>query len=188
MTDIRLINGERIFVRERMGASKKNDLTTNEFDIITRHYLVHNTYMSQTSKYLSMFKKNNMVVSFDYSYVDNIPYFAKTLPYTDIAFLSRPNISLQEAKKIIKEIFGYNLYVLIITRGNKGSLAYDGKNIYVQPALPVNNIIDTLGAGDSFIGSFLASQLKNQTIEKSLQEAACYASKTCQHLGAWIPK
>src|SRR5699024_792353 len=43
---------------------------------------------------------------------------------------------------------------VIITRGKKGALFSNGKNIYEQPSIETK-VVDTLGAGDSFIAKFL---------------------------------
>ena len=32
---------------------------------------------------------------------------------------------------------------------------YDGEQFYVQPATPVKTVVDTMGAGDSFLTAFM---------------------------------
>ncbi|MER2493445.1 sugar kinase [Catenovulum sediminis] len=52
---------------------------------------------------------------------------------------------------------------------------------------PVQNVVDTTSAGDSFNGSFLAARLKGKSIADSVQFAAKTAGTVIQHKGAIIP-
>mgnify|MGYP000214208089 CR=1 FL=1 len=44
--------------------------------------------------------------------------------------------------------------VLLATFGEKGSLAYDGRNFYRQKCLASENLVNTVGAGDSYGSAF----------------------------------
>ena len=52
--------------------------------------------------------------------------------------------------------------VVVITDGNKGAYAYEGKNFYYCPTFPAE-VISTLGAGDSFASTFCAALYRNGT-------------------------
>jgi ribokinase len=70
----------------------------------------------------------------------------------------------------------------ILTLGKKGSYYYDGLNYFHAPAYLVNTV-DTTGAGDAYIGAFVASQLSGVSIEDSLKRASACASLTIQKVG-----
>ena len=53
-----------------------------------------------------------------------------------------------------------------------------------QSALDVD-VIDTLGVGDAFIGSFLSRFLKNASIPSALKHAAEYSAHSCTIEGAF---
>ena len=59
--------------------------------------------------------------------------------------------------------------IVVMTLGQHGSLVNDGQTIFRGEALPVN-VVDTLGAGDSYIASFLVSRLKGDTITESIKK------------------
>ncbi len=72
---------------------------------------------------------------------------------------------------------------LLITHGSVGAeLRYDGEQIFV-PAHKVN-AIDTTGAGDTFIGYFLASQMAGMDRVTSLERAAAASALSVSRAGA----
>lgn len=62
-----------------------------------------------------------------------------------------------------------NLKIIIITKGENGSLVYDisGEKFFETPAEKVETV-STVGAGDSFSASFLSEYLKTKDIQSSL--------------------
>lgn len=90
----------------------------------------------------------------------------------DIRFL------LRELKKIVP---GY----VVITNGERGSMAYDGKKIYQQKIVKVKKIVNTTGVGDAFGSSFVAGmQLYKGNITQSLLLGAKNASSVVGSRGA----
>ena len=62
--------------------------------------------------------------------------------------------------------------VVVITDGNKGAYAYEGKNYYYCPIFP-SEVISTLGAGDAFASTFCATLFRNN---KDIGSALMYGS------------
>lgn len=73
---------------------------------------------------------------------------------------------------------------MLITLASSGSLVYAGSQHVVQSAKPVD-VIDTTGAGDSFLSAFLCTYLQTKNIEKSLQSGTNLASEVITHMGAY---
>src|SRR5439155_18124640 len=69
--------------------------------------------------------------------------------------------------------------------GSRGAAAFTRDARYHQPAVPTANVVDTLGAGDAFIGATLAGMLRDEPLEDMLRAAASSASTTCQSYGAF---
>lgn len=187
VTDVEIRDGERVFAREELGVLKDFRLDASVIEFIASHELVHNTYLGQTERYLPRFRMANVTVSFDYSDMQDQTLLANTLPFVDIAFVSTPNGSISEAEKLAKELTRYGPRLVVATMGAAGSLAFDGNRSWFQPAIPVDPVVDTLGAGDAFIGTFLSGWLEGKAIDLILREAAARASDVCRHLGAWVP-
>jgi len=105
----------------------------------------------------------------------------------DITFANEQEIlSLINAKSFDEVIaFGKQLgKLLIVTRGEKGSLAIQ-KNEVVECSSKKNlKIIDLTGAGDLFAGGFLHGHINNFSIKESLEKGTEMSSKIIQKIGA----
>ena len=74
--------------------------------------------------------------------------------------------------------------IVVATRGGKGSLAYDGESFYPGQIVPCS-VVDTMGAGDSFIAGFLIAWLKKEPIPACMRAGAENAAVTLGYPGAW---
>lgn len=81
--------------------------------------------------------------------------------------------SYKTDEQILKEYKGK----LILTYGEKGVFIYDDGKVKNVPALKIRDVVDTTGAGDTFLASFA----KAIGEEKSLNDAVVYAN-TCAGL------
>ena len=74
--------------------------------------------------------------------------------------------------------------ITIITDGKNGAYAYDSEQYYHCGEFPAN-VVSTLGAGDAFSSTFVASIVKtNCNIEQSLKNASVVAASVVEHFGA----
>ena len=74
--------------------------------------------------------------------------------------------------------------IAIITLGENGSIAWDGEHFYRQPAACVD-VIDTMGAGDSFIAGFLCAMACGRSLTVAMEQGTLSAARTIQYHGAW---
>jgi fructoselysine 6-kinase len=72
----------------------------------------------------------------------------------------------------------------IVTMGPSGAIAADARQTARVPAV-ATEIVDTTGAGDSFIAGFLAASASGDDLPAALRAAAEWAAVTCGHLGGW---
>lgn len=106
------------------------------------------------------------------------------LPYISFAFYSDDGHDEDEIKAYLKRRYQNNLKAIICTRGDKGSICYDGKDFYSYGIIACD-VKDTMGAGDSYITAFVLSYLKDQDVLKAMQSGAGNASITLGYSGAW---
>lgn len=74
--------------------------------------------------------------------------------------------------------------ITIITDGKNGAYAYDSEKYYHCGEFPAT-VVSTLGAGDAFSSTFVASLIKTEgNIEQSLKNASVVAASVVEHFGA----
>lgn len=90
---------------------------------------------------------------------------------------------LKIAKRLIHE---YNLNILVLTKGEFGSYVLTPKETFFRET-PKVHVADTVGAGDSFTGAFVAALLSGESITKAHQLAVEVSAYVCTQHGA-MPK
>ncbi len=79
-----------------------------------------------------------------------------------------------------------NLFVM--TRSEKGSVITNGKRKVLQPATPVETIVDTTGAGDAYAAGFLYGYTQNKSLEECARLGTFCATQVIQQVGARIER
>ncbi len=92
-----------------------------------------------------------------------------------------PGIDLQDKCWIL--LGKYNLKMLILTCGINGSYVFTPGNVSFQPT-PKVEVADTVGAGDSFTATFIASVLKGMPVEEAHRRAVEVSAYVCTQQGA----
>lgn len=90
----------------------------------------------------------------------------------------------EDILKMLNKLKSTNAKIVIITDGKNGVYAHDGKRYYKCGEFPAK-VVSTLGAGDAFSSTFVASLIKTDwDIEKSLKYASVNAAATVEKFGA----
>ena len=90
--------------------------------------------------------------------------------------------SINDAISFSKEL-GKNI---VITRGEKGSIAINKKEVVEHPARENLDLIDLTGAGDLFAAGYLHGQINNLSSKECLIKGTELSSKVIQQFGARI--
>lgn len=76
-----------------------------------------------------------------------------------------------------------NVPMLVVTRGEYGAIAIaNGERAEVK-AQPIDEVVDTTGAGDLFAAGFLAGQAEGRNLEESLKMGAICAAEIIAQVG-----
>jgi len=105
----------------------------------------------------------------------------------DITFANEQEItSLIEAKNFYEVIdFSKQLNKLVvITRGEKGAVAVNGKEIFESDIQQNLKIVDLTGAGDLFAAGFLHGYVNKLSLKESLKKGTEMSSRVIQQIGA----
>ena len=198
-TKIELNKGDRVFVDESLGVQHKFDLFEEDYVYLRNFSWAHHTifsnwptavsggiesYYEKIEKQIQRLHRNQVRVSVDFSEQFDRKLLTSLKHCVDLGFFSRPELSRSELKEEFEKLYGYGLSVVVITMGASGSASFAGRDIITQPAIPTK-VVDSLGAGDAFIGAFLSQWVRNKTITATLEFAANYAANTCLINGAF---
>tara|TARA_B000000437_G_C11634037_1_gene300739 strand:+ start:50 stop:979 length:930 start_codon:yes stop_codon:yes gene_type:complete len=105
----------------------------------------------------------------------------------DIIFSNEQEImSLIEAKSFSDVVeFGKKLNkLLIITRGERGSMSISGNKVFECQSKKNLKVIDLTGAGDLFAAGFLHGFINKMSEQENLEKGTEMASKIIQRIGA----
>ncbi|XP_071952965.1 uncharacterized protein [Antedon mediterranea] len=118
----------------------------------------------------------------------------KLLPYVDYLFgneteahefSKQQNYGTEDLKEIVKKISeeekkSEKTRIVVITQGSDPTLVYKDGEVKEFPVIPIKeeDIVDTNGAGDAFVGGFLAQLIQGKDIEDCIK-CANYTANYC---------
>lgn len=176
--------GERKFLFEHLGPVFPLPLEEELLAFALQHDLVHTTCNGGAQLYLpEIKKKRGILVSMDYGERYTQEFFDETIAFIDLAFFSLPEDFRGSVRDFASKMFRPHLTLLLVTMGKDGSLARNS-SFHFQPSVPID-VLDSLGAGDAYIGTFLANWLQGKTVLNSMGTASRVAALTCTHMGGW---
>ena len=79
-----------------------------------------------------------------------------------------------------------NLFAM--TRSEKGSVILYGDEHVVQPAIPIDKVVDSTGAGDAYTAAFLYAWANDEPLDECARLGTWVATKVIQQVGARIEK
>ena len=90
--------------------------------------------------------------------------------------------------KSARKILNMGPKYLIIKKGEHGALLFDKKEMFFAPALPLENVVDPTGAGDSFAGGFIGylsktKDLSFENMKRAVINGSVMASFCVQKFG-----
>ncbi|MSP82482.1 MAG: fructoselysine 6-kinase [Alphaproteobacteria bacterium] len=89
-----------------------------------------------------------------------------------------------EAEARIAAILAAGARIAVITLGAAGAIACDGRTVARRGIVPTA-VVDTLGAGDTFIAGFLDAHLRGGELGRCLEAGRDAAAITCTHYGGF---
>lgn len=183
VTQVELVNGDRVFGDYAEGVMADFKLTPEDKDFLCRHDILHTGIWGKIEKDLPELHKRGLPISFDFADKLDHEIVEQALPYVDYAFFSytkdEPYI-----REYLRKAQKNGPRVAIATLGENGSIAYDGSRFITFGIIPVK-VVDTMGAGDSFIAGFIRGVLLQKNIEECLALGTENASATLKYMGAW---
>jgi fructoselysine 6-kinase len=180
--DVTLVEGDRVFVGSGIGVSQfrldEDDLAwARTFD------LVHTGDCSMLEDQVADLAAV-APLAFDFSVHRDPAYLEPILPRLEVACFSASDLDEEAALDLLARAVARGPRLALATRGTAPALLHDGRQTWRQPVL-AGTVVDTLGAGDSFIGRFLVGVIRGEDPAASLHAAATAAAVTCGSYGAF---
>jgi sugar/nucleoside kinase (ribokinase family) len=90
--------------------------------------------------------------------------------------------------KAAQKILDMGIKYLIIKKGEHGALLFNKEQVFFAPALPLEEVFDPTGAGDSFAGGFIGYLAKTgdisfENMKRAIIHASAMASFTVEKFG-----
>lgn len=181
--------GDRIFVGTnrgiRMPSLLQLKLTEDDLAYAEQYDLIHTSVNSDIEHELARLSARRPV-AFDFSTRKkwDEAYLRQVCPHLTYAFFSGSDMGESEIAELTAFVHELGVKVVGVTRGADPARFSEAGVLYTQEPMPVR-IVDTMGAGDSFIGGFLASYHGKGDMREALAAAARAAATTCEHFGAF---
>jgi len=110
----------------------------------------------------------------------------------DVALLTEEDeqalFGYTDSEQIMSAYRNMGLAEVVIKRGAQSCLVRADNRRYEVPAHPVQKVIDTTAAGDSFSAAYLAKRLRGGSPQEAAEAGHGLASLVIQHPGALIPR
>ena len=106
------------------------------------------------------------------------------MKYADYLFFSDDTASEDLLQKKMQEIAAMGTKAVVAMRGSRGSLAF-ANGQYKSCGIIKCDVVDTMGAGDSYIAGFLNALLEGADLAECMRKGAENAAFTIGYNGAW---
>ncbi|WP_109472675.1 PfkB family carbohydrate kinase [Ornithinimicrobium cavernae] len=176
-------DGERSFGAYDRGVAPFA-LDDADLDFIAEHDVAHSSYAAGLDQQLADIA-DRVPLSFDFDAHAGDDYARLVIPHVTYAFFSASHLTVPATEDLLHWACDESgVRVALATRGSAGAMLYDGDDLVVQPAIPVDTV-DTLGAGDAYIANVLAGLWADLPTAETLRRAAEEAASVCTRLGAF---
>ena len=185
---VELKDGDRRFIgSNRGGVARERPIVLSEDDLVylSSFDLICSSINSHVFTELEKVHKLNVFFAFDFSVVRKEEVLQSICPMIDFAFISCGGLEYEDAVKDMGLLHSYGVNRVLATRGIKGSLFSDSTRVYSCPASEVD-AIDTLGAGDAFLASFLTSYVRLMSEESMNEDRVVHALEAASEFSAKI--
>ena len=183
VTEVELKDGERIFGDYNEGVLADFVLSEDDIDFFSTHDLFHTGLWGNMENDLHRIKEKGIPISFDFATAKDGPTLEKAMPFVDYAFFSDEE-ETEDLLLFMKSIYMRGPQIVVTTLGKNGSIAYDGNDFFRCGIVP-GPVVDTMGAGDSYIAGFCKGLINKQSIPECMQMGSACAAETLKYMGAW---
>lgn len=179
-----LVGKERTYLDYIEGVMENVQFTQEDIDFAASCNLVHSAFWGNAHMHLKEIHDKGTKICFDYATEYQDPMVDATIPFVDYAFFSFDKRT-SEVDAFLKDKVNKGVMIAVATFGEEGSVAYDGVTYHTFGIFPAV-LVNTIGAGDSFIAGFMNGILKGWEIRRCQEQGAKVAAGVVSTFGPWI--
>lgn len=180
--DVTVVDGDRVFIGGNPTISRFR-LDEDDLAYAATFDLVHTGDCSMLEDQVADLA-GRARLSFDFSTHREPAYVEPILPHLSVACFSASDLDEDAALDLLAGAVTGGSRLALATRGTLPALLHDGHRTWRQPVIG-SSVVDTLGAGDSFIGRVLVGVVAGEDPASFLSAAAEAAARTCGDYGAF---
>lgn len=184
ITHVELIDGERVMGDYEEGVLADFTLTPDEIDFLGSHELVVSALWGNCQSNFAAIRARGAKIAYDAATRPDDPAAQEAIPNVDYLFYSADGGDSPALRAQMEALYAQGPALVVATLGGQGSLAYDGKRFTAHGITPCP-VVDTMGAGDSYIAGFLLGLTNGESLESCMQRGADNAAVTISYYGAW---
>lgn len=179
-----LVGRERTYLDYIEGVMENVQFSQEDIDFAASCDLVHSAFWGNAHMHLKEIHDRGVKICFDYATEYQDPMVEDTISFVDYAFFSFDKRT-PKVDAFLKDKVSKGVTIAVATFGEEGSVAYDGSNYYSYGIYPAD-LVNTIGAGDSFIAGFMNGILKGWDIPKCQEQGAKVAAGVVSTFGPWV--
>ena len=200
---VTLKDSDRVFLGSNKGGIAKENpfrFTEEDFTYIKSFDMIYTNLNSYIEEDLDKLQGTGVPIAYDFSTRWTDEYLKKVCPYVTVAILSCAHLDEESREIEMRKAQHYGVKIVLGTVGEDGSYVLYKNKIYYAKAVHAKDVIDTMGAGDSYFSAFLCSLLESagtgEWIEEddykmevrllsAMKKGAEFAAKVCAMEGAF---
>ena len=185
LCEVTIENNERILGDYDEGVMRDYRLSPEDIAFIKTHDIALTDLWGQQEGLLKELKQDGgLTLAFDAADRPDDPAAVEAMKSCDIFFFS----SEEDCETVVGEmleIIRHGPSLAVAMCGSRGSVCMDSSGICRYRIVPEVEIVDTLGAGDSYIAGFLYGYLAGKDIEECMRIASETVLPVLQYHGAF---
>lgn len=184
ITHVELIDGDRIMGDYEEGVMANFSLRDEDIDFICSHNIAVSALWGNAQSYFKRIRESGTKIAYDAAVRPEDPAAVEATPYVNYFFFASDDGDTPENRELMKKLYEKGPKLVILTLGEEGSMVFDGSE-YIKYGIKKCDVLDTMGAGDSYIAGFLMGIEENKAIRECMKLGAENAAETIGYKGAW---
>lgn len=182
-TGIRIAGNDSELCTYEEGVLKQFRLSEDDIAFIKNHDAAVFDLWSRQEDFLPAIRSDGLLLAFDAADRPDDPAAVKAQEYCDLFFFLCEEDSESVVGQML-EILRRGPSLVIALCGARGSICMDKNGIHRYQITPEKEIVDTVGAVDCYIASFLKEWLEGKEVEECMRTASAAVLPVLQFYGA----